>query len=199
MRLLFEIDKKDYKENGTVGVRPSVRGIIVRDNKIGMIHSLKYDYYKFPGGGAEGGENHRQTLIREVKEESGLVVIPDSIREYGYVHRVQKGKYEDIFIQDNYYYFCEVYDEITEQNLDDYEEEEKFVLEFVTPQQAIDININHAHGDKSGISQFEVMLERELQVLEMLMKENRIYHCPLPARDRCLYPSAKIFFRQEWI
>ena len=31
MRLLFNLDKKDYREGGSVGVRPSVRGIIVRD------------------------------------------------------------------------------------------------------------------------------------------------------------------------
>ena len=57
MRLLFEMDKKDYKENGTVGIRPSVRGIIVKDKKIAMIYSKKYNYYKFPGGGALAGDN----------------------------------------------------------------------------------------------------------------------------------------------
>ena len=46
MRELFVIDKKNYIENGTVGKRPSVRGIIIRDNTIAMMHSLKYDYYK---------------------------------------------------------------------------------------------------------------------------------------------------------
>ena len=31
MRLLFEIDTKDYDPNGKAFVRPSVRGIIIRD------------------------------------------------------------------------------------------------------------------------------------------------------------------------
>ena len=47
MRLLFEIDTKDYDPNGKPFVRPSVRGIIIRDGKVAMVHSLKYDYYKF--------------------------------------------------------------------------------------------------------------------------------------------------------
>ena len=47
MRLLFEIDKKDYNPNGTCFIRPSVRGIIIRDGRIAMVHSLKYNYYKF--------------------------------------------------------------------------------------------------------------------------------------------------------
>ncbi len=57
MRLLFEMDKKDYKENGTVGIRPSVCGIIVKNEKIAMIYSKKYNYYKFPGEGALAGDN----------------------------------------------------------------------------------------------------------------------------------------------
>ena len=35
MRLLFEIDYKNYKENWTVGKRPSARAIIIKDNEIG--------------------------------------------------------------------------------------------------------------------------------------------------------------------
>ena len=32
-----------------------------------MIHSLKYDYYKFPGGGIEDGESNEEALIRETR------------------------------------------------------------------------------------------------------------------------------------
>lgn len=48
MRELAVYDYKNYKENGTVGKRPSARGIIIREGKIAMVHSLKYDYYKYP-------------------------------------------------------------------------------------------------------------------------------------------------------
>ena len=66
MRELFVIDKKNYIENGTVGKRPSVRGIIIRDNTIAMMHSLKYDYYKLPGGGIEEGESLEETIILDL-------------------------------------------------------------------------------------------------------------------------------------
>ena len=56
MRLLFEMDKKDYARCTRRFVRDSARSIIIRDGRIAMIHSLKYDYYKFPGGGIEAGE-----------------------------------------------------------------------------------------------------------------------------------------------
>jgi 8-oxo-dGTP pyrophosphatase MutT (NUDIX family) len=171
MRLLFEIDKQNYIVDGSECIRPSVRGVIVRDGKIAMVHSLKYDYYKFPGGGMENGESHRETLIREVLEESGLVVIPESIQEYGYVHRIEKGRFEDKFIQDNYYYLCAAEEKLRIQHLDDYEEEEGFRLEFVTPREAIDTNRLHSHGEKEEIVTFQGMLERENRVLEMLMQE----------------------------
>ncbi len=171
MRELFTIDKKNYKENGTVGRRPSVRGIIVRTGKVAMMHSLKYDYYKLPGGGMERGETYEETLIREVKEESGLIVIEDSIREFGYVRRIEKGRFEDIFIQENFFYLCEAENRVVAQSLDDYEEEERFVLEFVSPEHAIDVNENAVHGEKEEIQTFKGMLERENRVLALIKKE----------------------------
>lgn len=172
MRLLFEIDKKDYNKNGTSFVRPSVRGIIIKDGKIAMVHSLKYNYYKFPGGGIKQGEEHQETLLREVREETGLRVRPDSIKEYGLVHRVQKGMKEDMFIQDNYYYFCEVEAELATQQLDDYEAEEKFTLEFVTPQHAIDVNRTSISIVAEQVNEvYSIMLERDSRVLKILVEE----------------------------
>ena len=124
MRELAVYDFKNYKENGTVGRRPSVRGVIIHDGNIAMIHSLKYDYYKFPGGGIDGDESHIETLIREVEEEAGLVVIKETVAEYGVVIRKEKGNIDDIFIQENFYYFCDVEEEIRNQRLDEYEAEE---------------------------------------------------------------------------
>lgn len=165
MKLLFCVDKKDYEATWPHSKRPSVRGIIRKDNKLAMVHSLKYDYYKFPGGGIEGEEAHEATLIREVKEETGLTVKPETIREYGYVLRLQKSDYlaDTVFEQENFYYTCEVSEETGVQKLDDYEAEEGFTLEFVTPEEAILANQNcHCtEWDKA-------MVERETRVLEGL-------------------------------
>ena len=171
MRLLFEIDLKDYKEGGTVGRRPSVRGIILRDGKIAMVHSLKYDYYKLPGGGIESGESQEAALIREVREETGLSVLPESIRPFGMVRRVQKGRSDDIFVQENYYYFCDVSAKTGAQSLDRYEAEEGFVPEWVTITEAITVNRSHFHDGKQNDLFFRAMLERENRVLSALKQE----------------------------
>ena len=60
MKTLFEMDLKDYDENAPRFERPSVRGIISREGKIALVHSLKYDYYKFPGGGCKKNEKHEE-------------------------------------------------------------------------------------------------------------------------------------------
>jgi len=168
MKLLFEIDKKNYDNNGKAFVRPSARAIIIKDNKIYMVHSLLYDYYKFPGGGIEKDESSIDAVIRETKEEAGLIIIKDSIKEYGYVHRKHKSidpNYE-IFDQYNYYYLCDVENNILKQNLDDYEKEEKYTLELIDPKIAINVNRNNNHGSTDlG------MLEREAKVLELLIKD----------------------------
>lgn len=166
MKLLFEIDTKDYDPGAAPFIRPSARSIIIEANKVAMVHSVKYNYYKFPGGGIEPGESRTEALIRETLEEAGLIVIPSSVREYGYVHRIQRGVTAAAFIQDNYYYFCKAAPYTAPQHLDDYEAEEKFTLEYVDPVTAIRINREKAHGPKD-----QNMLEREARVLEFLIRD----------------------------
>ena len=173
MRLLFEMDAHDYPAEGTRFTRPSVRGIILRGGRIAMVRSLDNDYYKFPGGGIEPGEDHAQTLIREVAEETGLVVRPDTIREYGMVHRIERGDPEDIFEQDNYYYFCETEPEPGAQRLTETERRERFTLEYADPAAVIAANRESARGAarRAFHSKYSRMLRREALVMEMLMKE----------------------------
>ena len=168
MRLLFEIDKQDYADCTYTFVRNSARSIILRGGKVAMIHSLKQDYYKFPGGGIEADETPVVAMIRETREEAGLVVRPETVREYGLVHRIQRGGVDpnECFIQDNFYYFCEVEAEILPPQMEDYEEEAGFTLEFVDARRAIRTNRESALENR-----YQTMLLREARVLEMLIEE----------------------------
>lgn len=57
--------------------RPSVYGIIIEDGKV--LLSPQWDGYDIPGGGVEQGETLEEALLREVKEETGLIVKKDRI------------------------------------------------------------------------------------------------------------------------
>ena len=171
MRMLFEMDKKDYSQCCHSFSRPSARSILIKNGKVAMIHNLKYDFYKFPGGGIEEGESPVEAMIRETREEAGLIVIPETIREYGLVHRIQKSDKDDTecFIQDNFYYLCEAEDDLVSQSLDDYEAREGCRLEYVDSASAIRKNRSVANSPYNRL-----MLEREIRVLEMLREEGFI-------------------------
>ncbi|MBQ3762281.1 MAG: NUDIX domain-containing protein [Clostridia bacterium] len=168
MRLLFEMDKKDYAQCTHTFTRNSARSIIISNGRVAMIHSLKYDYYKFPGGGIENGEDPVEAMIRETREEAGLLVVPESVKEYGYVHRIQRSDKDatECFVQDNYYYLCKAADKPVSQQLDDYEAQESFQLEFIEPVSAINKNRNVADSPYN-----QMMFEREARVLECLISE----------------------------
>ena len=171
MRLLFTMDKKDYADCTRRFSRDSARSIVIRNGKIAMIHSQKYHYYKFPGGGIEAGEDPIGAMIRETREETGLIVIPETVREYGYVHRIQKSDFDptECFVQDNFYYFCDAQEELSSQNLDDYEAEESYCLVFVDPETAIRANRSVTKSPYNPL-----VFEREARVLEMLISEGVI-------------------------
>lgn len=57
------------------GVRASA--VIVKDGKILLIRRFRKkqgEYWVFPGGGVEEGDTPEETVVREVKEETGLDV-----------------------------------------------------------------------------------------------------------------------------
>ena len=100
-----------------------------------------------------------------------MVVIPESIREFGSVLRRQKSdKAENtIFEQENYYYFCDVQDEPVDQELDAYEQNAEFVLRIVDIDTAIKANDIYTNSDFFD----EVMIKRELLVLRLLKMSER--------------------------
>lgn len=169
MKRLFTIDLQDYNPSWPHSTRPSVRAIIERDGKLAMVHNGKHDYYMFPGGGIEEGESHEEALIREVKEESGLIVIPESIREYGSALRLSNSRHFEntIFEQENFYYKCKAQEVVETPEYDLHEIEEQYSLVFVTPEEALRKNRFDDHGNEKGA----VWIERESRVIELLMRE----------------------------
>ena len=163
MKQLFTIDSKDYDPTWEKFYRPSVRGIILNKNhEIALIYSQK-----FAGGGIEPGEDHLTALAREINEETGMTLIPESVQEFGEVLRIQgSGKLNDtILIQENYYYLCQTTGEIHEQHLDESEKAADFILKFITLDEAIaansDPNINLGPFDQG-------IVDRERRVLELV-------------------------------
>ena len=163
------MDIKNYRDDWQRSRRDSARAIIrMGDDKLALVYATKLGYYKFAGGGIHQDEDKSAALIREVQEEIGLVVIPQTIKEYGVVHRFQKsGKIADtVFVQDSFYYTCDVEsDKIINQNLDDYEDKAGFELRIVSIKEALDANLKYRDDDNFNI----VMIARDTRVFAMLL------------------------------
>jgi len=143
LRVIRVFDSKDYQPHWRKTNRDSVRAIIFVQGKLAMIRSRKFGDHKFPGGGIEKGESHADTLIREGREETGLAVLPATIREYGKtIIRRKDVDCDGIFEQISYYYTCDVRKGVVgKANLDEgYEIEYGYELVFVTSKEAMAAN-----------------------------------------------------------
>lgn len=122
MDKILVMDEHNYDENMEEIYRVAVRGIIFIDGNLLLIQN-SFDELKLPGGGIEAGEDDIQALIREVKEETGYDVIPETIRPFGEIEEKRLSVHEPkIWHQMSRLYFCEVY---SEQGICEYTENEK--------------------------------------------------------------------------
>ncbi len=168
MKTLKTLDRKDYNPTSEVTTRIASRAIIMNNNKIAMIKCEKHGYYKFPGGGINQGESLTEALMRETREETGLIIKEKTIKPICYIKEIHKCNFynEAIFEQESYYFKADVYDEISQTSLDDYEEKLGYHLEYVSINSAIKTNKKLL---KKGEFSF---LKRENNVLEYLKECN---------------------------
>lgn len=82
MNRILIMDEKNYAPDLEEIYREAVRGIIFVDGKLLMIED-DFGEVKLPGGGIDAGEDDYQALAREVKEETGYRVIPETIVPFG--------------------------------------------------------------------------------------------------------------------
>lgn len=140
MEKILVMDEHNYDDNLEEICRVSIRGIIFVNGKLLMIES-SFGEVKLPGGGLEAVEDDCQTLIREVKEETGYDVIPESIQPFGEIEEKRLSVHEPkIWHQINRLYFCDVY---PKQGQCEYSENEKkagFHQVFYTLEDALEKN-----------------------------------------------------------
>lgn len=140
MKKILVMDEHDYEEGLEEIYRVSIRGIISVEGKLLMIEN-SFGEVKLPGGGMEPGEDEYQALIREVKEETGYNVIPESISPFGEIEEKRLSVHEPmIWHQINRLYFCDVYPERGQCEYSENEKKYEFRQVFYTIEEALEKN-----------------------------------------------------------
>lgn len=129
MRTILVFDEKNYTDDMPVIERFGARAIIKKNGLYAMQQSSRGEY-KIPGGGIDEGESIAEALAREVLEETGLVVIPESIKELGEILEVRRDIFDENkkYIAHSLHYSCEVEDKILETAMTESEIERGFHL-----------------------------------------------------------------------
>lgn len=73
--------------------------IDIKDHKVLSTLSKGKDTWYIPGGKRDGDETDHQALIREVKEELTVDLIPDTIKHYGTFEAQAHGKPEGTIVR----------------------------------------------------------------------------------------------------
>lgn len=165
MKLLLELDQKNYDLAWPGEIREAVRAIVCRGEKLALVRSGAEGWYKFPGGGIEEGESHVEALLRETRGETGLVLLPESLRPFGMTkerRRAHRGK-EMWFEHRSYFYIAQAQEQLTEQHLEADEAELEFTLAWVEAREAYEVNRRILEQPGSG-----PFLLRATRVLEQL-------------------------------
>ncbi len=165
MKKQLILDAKDYDTNLSELRRVAVRGVIFRDGKLLLVEN-NFGEVKLPGGGQDAEETDIDTLVREVREETGYQVIPDSAEEFcEIIERRMSVKEPMIWHQISRIYFCKIE---KEQGTCEYSEGEKkygFRQVWYTVEEAIQKNEQMLQHE--GVQAWN---QREYKTLQMIQE-----------------------------
>lgn len=152
--------------NGKASLRRAARAVILKGDCLWMVYSQVNGDYKFPGGGIKDGEEQRQALMRELREETGAT-LNRIIRLVGITLEYDRTKFEgyEFFKMFSYYYLCTIGADLNLPQLDPYEAELGFTPVWVKCSDALQNNSN-LFADETAYH--PGWLRREMMVLKII-------------------------------
>ncbi len=148
--------------------RIATRAIVLKDDKILLLYTQRYDDYTLPGGGVDAGEDLLEGFKRELIEETGAFNI-SNIKEFGLYEEYRPWYKDDFDIMkmQSYCFSCEIDAQLGVTNFENYEVKNGMKVLWLPIKDAIKHNEKTiAQSDKKGMS-----VERELFLLKLIQKE----------------------------
>lgn len=149
-------------------VRHAARGIVLKGDKILLLHTQRYNDYSLPGGGIDDGEDEITGLKREMLEETGASGVRNIAAFARYdEYRPWYKPEADIIHMISYCYVCDIDDELGETAFESHEVSNGMTPLWINIDEAISHNEEViANSDKKGLS-----IERETFLLKVIAQE----------------------------
>lgn len=138
--------------------RLATRAIVIKQGKILLMFTERYNDYSLPGGGVDLGEELTDGLKRELSEETGAQQV-SNIQPFGLFeeyrpHKSLKHRPDcSIMHMLSYCYTCDIADQLGKNKLEDYEVNNGMRVCWVEIEEAIQHNLHTIeHDKKQGLS-----------------------------------------------
>lgn len=167
MKVLRVLDRRDYAPGLPEITREAVRAVIYDEaGRLAVVKSRAGGYYKLPGGGVNAGESNLTALSREVREETGLEIDPETAEPLGIVTERRMGRSENaIFNMHSRIYTVKLKAGFGVSRFNGREREPGWVPAFVGVREA------YQTDRKLFLCRGETFLEREAYILGLLCGE----------------------------
>lgn len=153
---MFYVRINNSKLNQNVKTKIAARAIIIKNNKIAVLFSKKYNAYITPGGGIKENELLEEACIREAKEESGIIVKP--IEHFA----VLDCNYPRMRIVHNYF-ICEVIEESKDTKKTEHEIDQDLEVRWLSY-----MEVRNAFSTQTESSKYDTWMQREYMVISEL-------------------------------
>lgn len=166
-----------------INQRTAVRGVIHYQNKILMVQTNRGDY-KFPGGGMEEGETEKETLLREITEETGYTDIHIGVKiGETFEQNIDTEDPESYFQMKSCYYECWLMSDKRAPGVqDDYEEKLGFHGTFVTVEKAYQSNLSLLKREQKKMHDF--LQKAYIAQMDQKIKEQVTFAPEIPWLER---------------
>lgn len=170
MKLLKELIHPELAtREGRTLRRHAARGIVLREDRILLLFTERYNDFSLPGGGIDQDEDIHVALKRELEEETGARDV--RVRShYGFIEEYRphwKPEY-DLMHMTSHFFVCDVASELAEARMETYEVANGMKPVWISVDEAMDHNRQVMMRQEKSMGQ---SIQRETFMLEEISRE----------------------------